>query len=64
MESEKQKVIQMLIEVFAKDFPRRNHIIVVDMTTGSYRVDEMLAQKINKETAEPQSTLPDNWQEV
>jgi hypothetical protein len=34
-----------LIAVFARDFPRRNHVILVDMTTGTYRVDEMLFQE-------------------
>jgi hypothetical protein len=50
MEPEKEKAIEKLIDVFARDFPRRNHIIIVDMSSGSYRVDEMLVQEIRRET--------------
>ena len=57
MESEREKAIQKLIDIFARDFPRRNHIILVDMTTGTYRVDEVLAQEPGRQT----STLPENW---
>jgi hypothetical protein len=46
MDSEKKNAIESLIQVFGKEFPRRNHVILVDMSTGSYRVDEMLSQEI------------------
>jgi hypothetical protein len=46
MELEKEEAIHRLIAIFAKDFPRRNHVILVDMSTGSYRIDEMLYQEI------------------
>jgi hypothetical protein len=58
MEPEKEQAIQKLIDVFARDFPRRNHIILVDMSSGSYRVDEMLVQEIRtRETVQP--SLPE-----
>jgi hypothetical protein len=46
MDTDKKKAIEKLIEVFAREFPRRNHVILIDMSTGSYRVDEMLSQEI------------------
>ena len=52
MDTDKIQAIENLIRVFARDFPRRNHIIIVDMTTGSYRVDEMLSQEIRKRDSE------------
>jgi len=58
MEPEKEQAIRRLIELFARDFPRRNHIIILDMSSGSYRVDEMLVQEImTRETVQP--TLPE-----
>ena len=49
MDSEKKNVIERLIQVFGKKFPRRNHVILVDNSTGSYRVDEMRCQEIVEE---------------
>ena len=49
MDEEKRRVIEKLIDVFTREFPRRNHVILVDMSTGSYRVDEMLSQEIMQE---------------
>ena len=46
MDTEKKNAIDRLIQVFGREFPRRNHVILVDMSTGSYRVDEMLSQEI------------------
>ena len=58
MEPEKEQAIQRLIELFARDFPRKNHVILVDMSSGSYRVDEILVQEImTRETVQP--TLPE-----
>jgi hypothetical protein len=48
MDENKQKAIENLIDVFANEFPRRNHIILVDMCSGSYRVDEMLRLEIQE----------------
>jgi hypothetical protein len=50
MESTKEEAIRKLIAIFAREFPRRNHVILVDMSTGSYRIDEMLAQEIVEKT--------------
>jgi hypothetical protein len=46
VENEKEEAIRKLIAIFARDFPRRNHIILVDMSSGTYRVDEMLYQEV------------------
>ena len=62
LKSDKDTAIRQLIEVFARDFPRRNHIIVVDMATGSDRVDEMLFQEINEKRLD--LALPEEWQEL
>lgn len=62
MDSDKEEAIQRLIEVFARDFTKRNHVILVDMTTGSYRVDEMLAQEIVQKPM--MSALPETHDEV
>lgn len=43
---DKRRAVRDLISAFARDFPRKNHVILVDMTTGSWRVDEMLTQEI------------------
>ena len=52
MDKEKIEAIEHLIRVFSREFPRRNHVILVDMTTGSYRVDEMLSQEIRERNSE------------
>jgi hypothetical protein len=48
LDKEKTEVIENLIRVFAREFPRRNHTIQVDMSNGDYRVDEVLAQEKKK----------------
>ncbi len=52
MDKDKIEAIENLIRVFSCEFPRRNHIILVDMTTGRYRVDEMLSQEIREGNSE------------
>jgi hypothetical protein len=50
LDKEKTEAIENLINVFAREFPRRNHAIQVDMSNGEYRVDEVLAQGKNSES--------------
>ncbi len=57
MEFEKEDAIQKLIAIFARDFPRRNHVILVDMSTGSYRIDEMLYQEIREHPRRSRSDM-------
>lgn len=53
MESEKQEAIQELIAIFAKDFSIHNCLLLVDMSTGSYRIDQMLYQEIKDRPRKP-----------
>ena len=46
MDTDKKRAIENLIKAFPKEFPRRNHLILIDMSRGSYRVDEMISQEI------------------
>lgn len=57
MDTEKKKAIDNLIQLFAREFPRRNHVILVDMSTGSYRVDEMLSQEIREREMQGQEIM-------
>ncbi len=57
MDTEKKKAIDNLIQLFAREFPRRNHVILVDMSTGSYRVDEMLSQEIMEREMQGQEIM-------
>jgi hypothetical protein len=50
LDKEKTEAIENLIGVFAREFPRRNHIILEDKSDGHYRVDEVQAQGKNSES--------------
>ena len=57
MDTDKKKAIDNLIQLFAREFPRWNHVILVDMSTGSYRVDEMLSQEIMEREMQGQEIM-------
>lgn len=60
MKSEKEEAIRKLIDAFAKDYPRRNHVILIDLTTGTYQVDHVLSRELGQRKND-ESTLPENW---